>query len=85
MHYKKTIITSNIGLHARPASIFVRKASKYKSNIAVVCNGREANAKSIMSVLALAAGQGSEITITAEGPDEKEAVFDLVELIENVE
>ena len=71
------------GLHARPATIFVQLASRYKSDIKVFCRGRKANAKSIINVLTLGANQNSEIILQAEGEDEKIAVKILKELIEN--
>lgn len=67
-------INNKVGLHARPASIFVREASKFKSTIKVRNGGREANAKSILNVLTLGADQGSVITISAEGEDAEQAL-----------
>ena len=73
------------GLHARPASLFVQKAAKYKSTIKVKKDGKEANAKSIISVLSLGASKGSEITISCAGDDEQEALSALIELLDNLE
>ena len=83
MQEKTILITHEVGLHARPASLFVQTASKFASEIAVSCDGKTANAKSILTVLTLGAHQGSEITITAEGPDAEEAVIALVDLVES--
>lgn len=85
MHSERVVISNETGLHARPASIFVNNASQFESNITVICGGREANAKSIISVLALGACKGSEITIKAEGKDEKAAVAKLVDVLKNAE
>lgn len=79
------VIKNETGLHARPASLFVQKAAKYKSVIKIKKDGKEANAKSIISVLSLGAGKGSEIIISADGEDEQEAVDGLVELLDNLE
>jgi phosphocarrier protein len=71
------------GLHARPAALFVKMASKFCSDIIVKTDDREANAKSILSVLTLGVNQGMEITIIAKGEDESAAITALQELIEN--
>lgn len=70
----KIKIIDPIGLHARPASIVVQQASKFKSNIKLIANGKEANLKSIMSIMALGVKTNTEITIIADGNDEKEAL-----------
>ena len=82
---KLFVVKNETGLHARPASLFVQKAAKYKSTIKVKKDGKEANAKSIISVLSLGASFGSEITIIADGPDAEEAVAGLVELLDTLE
>ena len=71
------------GLHARPASVFVKTASQYKSDIRVVFGEKDVNAKSILSVLTLGANQGANITIKAEGEDSDQALKALTELIES--
>lgn len=79
-----TIVVDNeVGLHARPASLFVQTAKQFKSDISVTYGERKANAKSILSVLTLGANQGAEITIHAEGEDADEALQALKSLIEN--
>lgn len=80
---KKVIVTHRVGLHARPASVFVQTAAKFSSDITVTCEDRSANAKSILTILTLGAHKGAEITIAAEGEDAEEAVNTLVELVEN--
>ena len=74
-------ITNEFGLHARPAVQFVKIATQFKSEIKVVNADIEANGKSIMGVMMLAAAKGTEITIQAEGVDETEAVNALGELV----
>ncbi|RLG50173.1 MAG: phosphocarrier protein HPr [Thermoproteota archaeon] len=76
-------LLNKVGLHARPASLFVQTARKFKSQIKVKKDGNEADAKSILGVLSLGAEYGHTITITADGPDAEEAVNTLVSLIEN--
>ncbi len=82
---KVFVIKNETGLHARPASMFVQKAAKFKSLIKLQKEGKEANAKSIISVLSLGASKGSQITISCTGNDEKEALSALIELLDNLE
>ena len=76
-------IINKLGLHARPAAEFVKIASKYKSDIFVAKNERKVNGKSIMGVMTLAAEMGSKLNIEANGEDEKEALQELANLINN--
>lgn len=71
------------GLHARPAALFVKTAGSFKSDITVKKGDREANAKSMLSVLTLGVNQGTEISIYAEGEDADEALAQLEKLIKN--
>ncbi len=82
---KVFVVKNETGLHARPASQFVQKAAKFKSVIKLKKDGKEANAKSIISVLSLGASKGSEITISCAGDDEQEALSALIELLDNLE
>jgi phosphocarrier protein HPr len=74
-------ITNRLGLHARPAAMFVRIASRYRSEIWVSKEEEEVNGKSIMGLMMLAAGQGSKLRIRCEGPDADKAMEELEELI----
>ncbi|MEL7642854.1 MAG: HPr family phosphocarrier protein [bacterium] len=67
-------IKNKVGLHARPATVFVREAAKFKSSIMVTCREKTVNAKSILSVLTLGAEQGAAITLNAEGEDAEAAL-----------
>ncbi len=78
MKTQKVKIIDPIGIHARPASQIVSTASKFKSEIMIKTDTREANAKSIMNLMSLAAKFNTEITIVANGIDESEAVDALV-------
>jgi phosphocarrier protein HPr len=75
-------ITNSLGLHARPASLFVKTAAQFESDIRIEKDGVEVNGKSIMGVMMLAAEQGSTVIIKADGKDEKEAIEALIQLIE---
>ena len=74
-------IINKLGLHARATAKLVATASAHDSSIRLHGKGREVDAKNIMQVMMLAASQGTELEIVAEGPDEQEAVEALVELI----
>ncbi len=76
-------IGNELGLHARPAALFVQKANKYKSDIFLRKDEVEVNGKSIMSVMMLAVESGTEVTLKADGEDEKAAIQDLKALIES--
>ena len=85
----KIVVNNKVGLHARPASLFVQAAAKFKSDINVFCQDpetkedRKANAKSILGILTLGVFQGMEITIEVEGEDEDTAVDTLVALVKD--
>jgi phosphotransferase system HPr (HPr) family protein len=74
-------IDNEVGLHARPAALFVQTASKFQSSITVQNGGNRADAKSILEVLTLGAGKGASIVISAEGEDAAQALKALQELI----
>jgi len=74
-------VKNETGLHARPASIFVEQAEEFASDIKVVKEDKEVNAKSIMGVMSLGVEQGTEIKIQADGEDESQAVDTLIELV----
>jgi phosphocarrier protein HPr len=74
-------INNKLGLHARPSAQITQVASRYFAEVWISKNGRRVNAKSIMGVMMLAAGQGSVLTVDAEGPDEEMAVEAIGELI----
>jgi phosphocarrier protein len=78
---KEITIVNRLGMHARPAAMFVRIASRFKCEIWVEKDGEEINGKSIMGLMMLAAGQGSKLRVRCEGPDAPEALRELEELI----
>jgi phosphocarrier protein HPr len=75
-------ILNTLGLHARAAAKFVHMAGRFAAQIRVTRGDREVNGKSIMGLLLLAAAQGTAIRITAEGPDEADAIAALCALVE---
>lgn len=75
------IIQNEYGLHARPASLLANLASQFECDILIIKDGKEVNAKSIMNLLLLAAGKDTRIKISANGPDEEDAVQAIQELI----
>lgn len=85
MTEKLVKITNKTGLHARPATDFVKEAKKYKSNILVEFNGKKADGKSVLGILTLGVSQGSTIKIYVDGEDEREAVRALIDLINSFE
>ena len=74
-------ITNALGLHARAAAKFVHTAGRFTSRVRVARGGREMDGKSIMGLLLLAAARGSSITISADGPDESDALSALSALV----
>ena len=79
---KEVTILNKLGLHARPAAMFVRVANKHRAEIWVEKDGEQVNGKSIMGLMMLAAGQGSHLLITAEGADAQGALEELQDLVE---
>lgn len=76
-------IVNALGLHARAAAKLVHAAGKYQSQVTLLKDGEEADAKSILGILLLAAAQGTEVVVRTEGDDEQEALDDVVRLIED--
>ena len=74
---KDVVVQNQLGLHARPASMFVKAATKFASEITVEKEGESVNGKSIMGLMMLAAAHGTTLTVTAEGSDADEAVNEL--------
>ena len=81
MYIKEAVVNNQVGLHARPATFFIQKANEFKSSIWVEKDERRVNAKSLLGVLSLGIVKGTSIILIADGPDEKEAVEALIELI----
>ena len=79
---KDLVINNKLGMHARPSARFVKISNRYKAEIWVEKDGEQVNGKSIMGLMMLAAGQGSKLMVTAEGPDADKAIEDLEHLVQ---
>lgn len=75
------IVNNKLGIHARPAAQFVKIASRFDCEIRVEKDEEEIDGKSIMGLMMLAAGHGSQLKVTADGGDEAEALVALEELV----
>lgn len=83
MFVKDVVVQNQVGLHARPATFFIQKANEFKSSIWIDKDERKVNGKSLLGVLSLGIVGGTQIRIAANGPDEEEAVTELVRLIDS--
>ena len=81
MEQRNVTICNLLGLHARAAAKFVDLASRYRSAIEIVRGDETVDGKSILGLLTLAAPRGTELRLTADGPDEAEALDELAQLI----
>ena len=79
----EVVVPNPLGLHARAAAKFVHVATRFRARILVRRDSRTMDGKSIMGVLLLAAARGATLIISADGPDEAEAVAALVRLVES--
>lgn len=80
---KEIEIINELGLHARPAAMFVKLANEFSCEITVEKGSEQVNGKSIMGIMMLAAGKGSKIKVTAEGPDAQGAIAEIEKLIQS--
>ncbi len=80
---QKVTVKNEAGLHARPASVLVKVASRFKSEFYIRMYGYEVNGKSILGVMTLAAESGAEMELILDGPDEDEALNAIVTVFEN--
>ena len=79
---KEVQVSNKLGIHARPAAMFVKVASRFKTNIFVEKDGETVNGKSIMGLMMLAAGPGAKLKVHADGTDAAEALSELEALME---
>ena len=82
MTRREVTIRNRLGLHARAAARFVHTANRFRSRVTVSRNGRTMDGKSILGILLLAASQGTQMEVGAEGDDEEAAVAALAELVD---
>ena len=78
---KDFLVANKLGIHARPAAMFVKTANRFSCDIFVEKDGEKVNGKSIMGLMMLAAGPGSKLTVIAEGQDAPQALAELETLI----
>jgi phosphocarrier protein HPr len=78
---KELTVINKLGIHARPAAMFVKTANRFGCEIFVEKDGEQVNGKSIMGLMMLAAGPGSRLTVHATGPDAHQAVAELESLV----
>lgn len=76
-------IKDELGIHARPAGLLVKEVKKFQSKITLEGNGKKAEAGKLLAVMGMGIKQGTELTITAEGPDEDEAIAAMEEFFKN--
>ena len=79
---RSVTVTNALGMHARAAARFVRAATAFESRILVERHGRVMDGKSIMGLLLLAAPRGAQLTISADGVDEQQAIETLCDLVQ---
>ncbi|OGW87020.1 MAG: hypothetical protein A3C35_00660 [Omnitrophica bacterium RIFCSPHIGHO2_02_FULL_46_11] len=79
---KRVVIQNKLGLHARPAALFVRTANRFKSEITILKGKHKVNGKSIMGLMMLAAAPGSHLIIRIVGPDAERAMEEIEKLID---
>ena len=78
---KELLVSNKLGIHARPAAMFVKVANRFTCDIFVEKDGEKVNGKSIMGLMMLAAGPGSKFTVHAQGPDASQAIAEIEALI----
>ena len=83
MQTKDAYVKNKTGLHARPASIFVKLAKTFKSEIFIEKDDKKVNGKSILGLLGMSISCGDQITINVNGEDEKKAIKSICDLFEN--
>jgi phosphocarrier protein HPr len=79
---KDFTVSNKLGMHARPAAMFVKTANRFQCDISVEKDGEKVNGKSIMGLMMLAAGPGSTLTVHAEGHDASQALAELEVLLQ---
>jgi len=82
LHEGEFVVASELGLHARPAGLFVTLADRFDAEIRVGRGGEWVDGRSVLSLLSLAAGKGTKLCVRAVGPDAREAVAALGALLE---
>ena len=79
---KDFLVSNKLGIHARPAAMFVKPANRFSCDIFVEKDGEKVNGKSIMGLMMLAAGPGSKLTLYVRGADAQQAIAELEALVQ---
>jgi len=82
---REVMVSNPKGLHARPATLLVRKAASFKSDIGIEFMGKKANIKSLIGILSLGVGPNNLVNVIANGDDEKLALEEIINLINSLE
>lgn len=82
---KELLVNNPTGINARPATLIVKTASSFKSNVELEFNGKRANVKSLLNVLSLGIVKGSKIKLLVSGEDENQAIEKITNIIENLD
>jgi len=80
---KEFVVKNKLGLHARPAGLFVQTANKYKSQVRIFKGDQEVDGKSVMGLMTLAAEYGAVLKVVVDGEDEKALIDELTNIFEN--
>ncbi len=83
VYEKRFVIRNKLGLHARPAALFVQTANRFDCDVQVIKRRQQVNGKSIMGIMTLAVGVGNSITVRTEGSDAAKAIAEISKLIES--
>ena len=83
MYLKETVVNNQVGLHARPAGVFVKEMANFQSNITIINGEKKVNAKRVMQMMSACIKCGTEIEIQCEGPDEAEMLQAAIDLIKS--
>jgi phosphocarrier protein HPr len=78
---REMTVLNQLGIHARPAAMFVKTTSRFESDVTVEKDGNQVSGKSIMGLMTLEAGRGTVLRVTAQGPDAQEALDALEQLV----
>jgi phosphocarrier protein len=81
IHHREMVVTNKLGIHARPAAMFVKVANQFTCTVLVERDGEKVNGKSIMGLMMLAAGPGTKLLVTCEGDDSHQALDALEALV----
>ncbi len=79
--HKQMVVQNKLGIHARPAALFVKTANRFDCSVMVEKDGEMVNGKSIMGLMMLAAGPGSRLTVQCDGHDAPQAALELEQLL----